>query len=154
MDMSNKISITAEKLQSLKERLQELIKKKKDLGEHLEQARLHDVSEDTDSINAVVTELQKIDQKIAETNDTLSNAEVLKKTKAKNKIEVGSEVTVKVKGKTVKYTIVSDVEADPLENKISDISPVGKSLLGKKKGDKIDVNVGEKPVTYEIVRID
>lgn len=54
----------------------------------------------------------------------------------------------------MKYTIVSDVEADPLENKISDISPVGKSLLGKKKGDKVDVNIGEKPVTYEIVKID
>lgn len=149
----NRITITEEKFKSLKEALKNLIAKKKDLGEHLEQARLNDVSEDTDSINAVVTELQKVEQRISEANDTLANAKVLKKSKCKSKIEMGSEVTVKVGKKSTKYTIVSDVEADPLENKISDTSPVGKALLGKKKGEKVNITVGENVVVYEITDI-
>ncbi len=47
----------------------------------------------------------------------ISNAKIIKKTSCKNKIQIGSEVKVKVNGKIVTYTIVSDVEADPLKTR-------------------------------------
>ena len=60
---------------------------------------------------------------------------------------------MKVKGKVVTYIIVSDVEADPLKNKISDNSPVGEALMKAKKGSKVKVQVGKNTVEYEILDI-
>ena len=137
----------------LKEKLLKLKKTKKELVKNLEQARLSDVSEDTDAINAVTSEIQNIDQEISETKEMISNAKIIKKTSCKNKIQIGSEVKVKVNGKIVTYTIVSDVEADPLKNKISNNSPVGKALIKAKKGDKLEIAVGENKVLYEVLDV-
>lgn len=153
MTNNNKVIISKDKFEELKEKLKNLIKRKKELGRNLEQARLSDVSEDTDAINAVVSELQHVEQEMVETKDTISNSEILKKTSCKNKVQIGSEVKVKVNGKTVTYIIVSDVEADPLENKISDNSPVGTALMKAKKGEKIEVKIGENRVQYEVLDI-
>jgi len=153
MKNNNKIIISKDKFDELKEKLKILIKRKKELGRNLEQARLSDVSEDTDAINAVVSELQHVEQEMVETKDTISNSKILKKVSCKNKIQIGSEVKVKVNGKIVSYTIVSDVEADPLKNKISDSSPVGEALITAKKGDKVNVLVGDNKVEYEILDI-
>ena len=150
---NNKVIISKDKFNELKEKLKVLIKRKKELGKNLEQARLSDVSEDTDAINAVVNEMQHIEQEMLETENTISNSEILKKSSSKSKIQIGSEVKVKVNGKTVTYIIVSDVEADPLQNKISDSSPVGEALMKAKKGSKVKVEVGDKIVEYEILDI-
>jgi transcription elongation factor GreA len=150
---NNKVIISKDKFNELKEKLRVLIKRKKELGKNLEQARLSDVSEDTDAINAVVNEMQHIEQEMLETENTISNSEILKKSSSKSKIQIGSEVKVKVNGKTVTYIIVSDVEADPLQNKISDSSPVGEALMKAKKGSKVKVEVGDKIVEYEILDI-
>lgn len=153
MKNDNRVIITEHKLQELKSELADLKRQKKELGKSLEQARLSDVSEDTDAINAVIGEMQKIEQKITDTKDTIDSAKVLKKKASGNKIQIGSEVKVKVNGKSVTYTIVSDVEADPLANKISDNSPVGKALLKSKKGQTIEVAIGGNKVKYEILDV-
>lgn len=153
MKIDNKIIISRGKLEELKDKFKSLIKKRKELSKNLEQARLSDVSEDTDAINAVVGELQHVEREMAETGQTIENSEVLKKTSSKNKVQIGSEVKVRVNGKTVTYIIVSDVEADPLKNKISDNSPVGKALMKAKKGSKVKVQVGKNTVEYEILDI-
>ncbi len=153
MKKNNDVIISQDKYLELKEKLLKLKKTKKELVKNLEQARLSDVSEDTDAINAVTSEIQNIDQEISETKEMISNAKIIKKTSCKNKIQIGSEVKVKVNGKIVTYTIVSDVEADPLKNKISNNSPVGKALIKAKKGDKLEIAVGENKVLYEVLDV-
>ena len=74
------------------------------------------ISEDTDAIQCSSRGTSACRER-AETGQTIENSEVLKKTSSKNKVQIGSEVKVKVKGKVVTYIIVSDVEADPLKNK-------------------------------------
>lgn len=153
MKKNNDVIISQEMFLELKQKLLKLRKTKKELVKNLEQARLSDVSEDTDAINAVVAEIQNIDQEVSETKEMISNAKILKKTSCKNKIEIGSEVKVKVNNKIATYTIVSDVEADPLKNKISNNSPVGKALIKAKKGDKVQVKIVENIIEYEILEI-
>jgi len=153
MKINNKTVISKEKLEELKEKIKSLLKERKELSKNLEQARLSDVSEDTDSVNVVVAELQHVEKEIEETKQTIENSEVFKKTSSKTKVQIGSEVKVKTNGKTKTYIIVSDVEADPLKNKISDSSPVGKALMKAKKGSKVKVEVGEKTVEYEVLDI-
>jgi transcription elongation factor GreA len=71
-----------------------------------------------------------------------------------NEVGVGTEVKVKVGGKTKKLQIVSEVEADPTKNKISDKSPLGQALKKAKKGDKIRLDVHDREVViYEVVDI-
>lgn len=84
------------------------------------------------------------------------NAEVIKKGGGAG-VTIGSKVKVKnlTRGKeTEEYVIVGSVEANPLESKISNSSPLGSALLGKKKGDKITINVPAGEMVYEIVKID
>lgn len=153
MKINNKTVISKDKLEELKIKLKNLLTERKELSKNLEQARLSDVSEDTDAVNTVVAELQHVEKEIAETEHTIENSEVLKKTPSKNTVQVGSTVKVKADGKTKTYIIVSDVEADPLKNKISDSSPVGEALMKAKKGSKVKVEVGDKVVEYKILDI-
>lgn len=153
MKKNNDIIISQDMYLELKEKLLKLKKTKKEFVKNLEQARLSDVSEDTDAINAVTSEIQNIDEEISETKKMISNAKIIKKTSCKSKIQIGSEVKARANGKVVTYTIVSNVEADPLKNKISDNSPVGKAFIKAKKGDIVEIEVGEKKIKYEILDV-
>ena len=69
-------------------------------------------------------------------------------------VEVGATVTVKnPNGQTSKYTITGSAEADPSEGKISNVSPMGKSLLGKKVGEITEVNAPSGKIKLEILSI-
>lgn len=153
--MAEKILLTQKKINSLKKELEKLQgKKKTELSESLERARLNDVSEETGDVLAVMGELEKVDERIDEIKEILKNSKVLDKKGCNvNKVGVGSEVKVKVGNKTKKLQIVSEVEADPSENKISDKSPLGQALKKAKKGDKIRLDVHDREVVYEVVDI-
>jgi transcription elongation factor GreA len=153
--MNEKIILTKKKIDSLEEELKTLKgEKKKELSEALERARLNDVSDETGDIFAVMGELEKVDQRIDEIKDILKNAQVLKK-KACNegKIEVGSEVKVKIGRITKTLHVVSEVEADPSKNKVSDKSPLVKELMKAQKGDKVKIEVDGREIEYEILDI-
>lgn len=70
-------------------------------------------------------------------------------------VSVGSRVKLKdlEYGDIVDYTIVGSAESDPMNNKISNESPVGQALLGKSKGAIVDVNVPAGVIQYEILDI-
>jgi len=68
-------------------------------------------------------------------------------------VGIGSIVKLSIKDKTATYTIVSEVEANPTENKISDKSPLGKALSNAKVGDTIKVRVGLRRIMYEVLEI-
>ena len=73
---------------------------------------------------------------------------------SKKKIDVGCKVTLHISGKKEIFTIVGEWEADPLQKKISHFSPLGKALLGKKVGEKVEVEAPAGKITYKILNID
>ncbi len=153
--MTEKIKLTKSKVDSLKKELDQLKnEKRKDLSEALERARQNDVSEETGDVNAVMEELEKVDQRIEEIKETLKNVVVIDKKGCNvDEISIGSDVKVEVGGKKRTLTIVSEVEADPSKNKISDKSPLGKQLIKAKKGDEIKLDVAGRKISYKILEI-
>ena len=83
----------------------------------------------------------------------LDNAEIIKGG-SKDTVSLGSTVTVKVNEKEKSYTLVGAQEADPLSGKISNESPLGEAFFGKKKGDKVEVEIPAGLAEYEIISID
>ena len=79
------------------------------------------------------------------------NAEEIKAKKS-GKIHLGSSVTLQ-NGSTKQYTIVGPVEADPINGKISDQSPIGLALMGKGEGDKVTISTPKGDITYTIMTV-
>lgn len=97
---------------------------------------------------------EKLENRISEIEHILQNVEVIKAPKGGNggKVQLGSFVTLK-NGSTKKFQVVGTVEADPLEGKISDESPLGKAVLGKKVGEEVEIVTPAETATYKIVEI-
>lgn len=93
-----------------------------------------------------------VESRIAEIEDILLNAELIKAGKS-SKIGLGSKVELKTGKKTVAYSVVGPVEADPLEGKISNESPIGVALMGKKVGDSVMINTPKGEIVYEIMTV-
>ncbi len=93
-----------------------------------------------------------VESRIAEIEDILANAEIIQVGKG-TKVVLGSTVELKNDGKTATYSVVGPVEADPLEGKISNESPIGEALMGKKVGDTVTITTPRGSTTYDIVAI-
>lgn len=93
-----------------------------------------------------------VESRIAEIEDILANAEIIHAGTG-NRVVLGSTVELKNDGKSVTYSVVGPVEADPLEGKISNESPIGEALMGKKVGDTVTITTPKGTTTYEIVAI-
>ena len=110
-----------------------------------------DLSENAE-YDAAREEQGLVESRIAEIEEILMNAEIIKGG-SKGKVSLGSVVELKMGKKTVKYTVVGPVEADPLEGKISNESPIGTALFGKKVGDSVTITTPKGEMTYEIITI-
>jgi transcription elongation factor GreA len=80
------------------------------------------------------------------------NAELIKASR-KSTIGIGSKVELKNGTKTVSYHVVGPVEANPIEGKISNESPIGVALMGKKEGDKATVSTPKGDINYTVVKV-
>ncbi len=124
------------------------------LQDTLGQMRAQGDLRENDGYNMAVNEFQDNEEKILEIKDRLNNAELIKK-KNGNTVEIGSKVTVECsKGKKQTYFIVGTEESNPLEMKISHDSPLGSSLIGKKKGATAKINLPSGEMSCTIVNID
>ena len=159
--MNNKqqktIKLTSEGYEELKAELADLVEDKlpkaikrvadaREFGDLSENSEYHDARDDKDLIETRISELKQI----------LETATIVKATSSKNKVGMGSVVTVSLKNKknkTKSFQIVGEYEADPLEGKISGVSPLGKVLLDKKKGDKVTYQAPAGEITYLITEI-
>lgn len=97
-----------------------------------------------------------VEGRILQLQSLLQNATIIDQDSAhKSKsVILGSNVKMKTAdGKAVEYTIVGPAEADPRDGKISNESPVGRALLGKKLNDEVQVNAPKGIVTYKITKI-
>lgn len=134
---------------------QELVSLKSQRGEiadRIAEARDYgDLSENADYDTARENQAV-IESRIAEIEDILANAEIIKAGKG-SRVTVGSIIELKSSGKKFTYTLVGPVEADPLEGKISNESPIGIALMGKKVGETATITTPKGEVAYEIVKI-
>lgn len=154
MTADNKILLTKDGLRELKEEYQDLVDKKRpDAVDRLANARSEGDLTENSEYTAAKQDLAFIDGRIAELKLILSEAKVVS-SHSKKKVDVGCKVTLHVNGKKDIFTIVGEWEADPLQKKISHSSPLGKALLGKKPGDKVEVEAPAGKLLYKILHIE
>jgi len=154
--MDKKIYLTKEGLEELKAEYEELTKKKRpEVVERLAEARnMGDLAENAE-YSAARDELSFVDGRIDELEELLRQVVLIEEPKAGSKrtVTLGSTVTLHVNKKKEDYTVVGAWEADPAEKKISDQSPLGKALIGKIVGDKVEVAAPAGKVLYTIVSV-
>ncbi|MBQ1389745.1 MAG: transcription elongation factor GreA [Clostridia bacterium] len=143
--MQKEILLTASGLKALEDELEYLkVVKRKEMAEKIALARSYgDLSENSEYDDAK-NEQAQMEARIADIEVTLKCAKVIDESEVSNdSVHIGSIVTAfnSLLDEDVTYNIVSASEAEPENNKISDESPVGKSLLGKKAGDKFNVDL-------------
>ncbi len=155
MKMIKKIQLTQNGLDALKNELNELLTVKRPfLVDRLSNARAQgDLSENSDYQNAK-EELGFLEGRIDELTDVIKNAKVVKDSGNSNMVGMGTKVTVRVNGVKNTFEIVGEWEADMLKKKISHASPLGSALVGKKVGEKIEVEAPVGKILYEVVAID
>jgi len=146
--------ISQEGYDKLKKELDDRLNVKRlEIASRIEAAKeLGDLSENAEYAEAK-NEQAFNDGRITELTTLLKNVTVVWNNHDKNKISMGSRVLAEVEGQTKEFTIVSFNEANPVEGKISNESPIGVAFLGKKKGDTIAVNTPRGQVVYKIIDI-
>ncbi|MEA3355236.1 MAG: transcription elongation factor GreA [Patescibacteria group bacterium] len=153
MNRNKNSYLTKDGLKELKKELEFLVEEKKPkLIKRVTIARNHgDLSENSE-YTAAREELSFAEVRVRELEELISKAKIIENSKS-DKVALGSKVTVKINGEVQTYEVVGELEADPMKKKISDTSPLGKALLGKKKGSKIEVEVPAGKVKYYIDKI-
>ena len=140
--MQKDVLLTPEGLENLKKEIEHLsTTKRKEVAERIKEAReFGDISENSEYDDAK-NEQAMLEARIASLEDKLRSASVIDaKELSADVVRVGSQVQVTDdKGKSLSYTIVGSTESNPSENKLSNESPVGKALVGRKKGDSVKV---------------
>lgn len=152
--MKKLFRLTKEGVTELKAELSDLIGKRSDIAESIKTAReLGDLAENSEYQSAR-QEQDRNESRIGEIEHILQNVEVIKAPKANGKVVIGSTVKLNGEdGKTKEFQVVGTVEADPLNGKISDESPIGKALLGKKVGEEVEIKTPAEAATYKIANI-
>jgi transcription elongation factor GreA len=141
--------LTQKGLDDLKAKIEHLSTvRRREVAERIKEAReFGDISENSEYDDAK-NEQAMLERQIAELEERLRGAQVLdEKAVSTEAVAVGTTVHVKDQKteKSVKYRIVGSSEADPSDNKLSNQSPVGKALMGKKRGDLVSVPVPRGP---------
>lgn len=150
--MNKHYKITKQGKKELELELKGLKNRRKGVAKKIAEARdFGDLSENAE-YDVAREEQGLIETRITEIEDILLNAEIIKNM-TKSKVALGNTVELKNGKKNVVYTIVGPVEADPLEGRISNESPIGSAIFGKKVGEKAIVKISKGNVEYEIVSI-
>ena len=151
--MKKSFHLTAEGITELKAEVAGLIAERGPVAERIKAAReFGDLAENAEYTSAR-QEQERVESRIAEIEHILLNVELIKKPKGDSKVQLGSKVSLKGNGKTKDFQVVGTVEADPLNGKISDESPIGQALLGKKVGDKVEIKTPAETNTYTVAAI-
>ncbi len=159
---SEEVLVTKEGLKKIKDELDFLKStKREEIAMRLKEAISYgDLSENAEYEEAK-NEQAFVEGRILELEKQVKNARLItehdiKKAAKGISIEIGSVVTVRNKtdgDEPETYTIVGSMEADPIEHKISNESPIGKALLGREKGDTVDVIAPAGKFKYEILKV-
>lgn len=138
--------LEAERTALLAKRLEtaEAIKVAREMGDLTENAEYQSARQEQEKNDARLDEIEHI----------LANAEIIKANGKNNSVSLGSTVTLKdPKGEERVLQIVGTIEADPLAQKVSDESPIGQVLIGKKQGDEVEIKTPTDTLKYTITSI-
>ena len=156
--MAQEIKMSASGLKAMQDELEYLkTVRRKELAEEIKEARSHgDLSENSEYDEAKNTQ-GLVENRITELEQMVKNAVIIDESELSvDSVSVGTHVSIKMIGddEAEEYDIVGRTEADPLNGKISDESPVGHALLGKAVGEKAEVLLPSgATVEYEVLAI-
>ncbi len=158
--MADEIILTQEGYDALvKEYEIATTEKRKEIAEALKEARSYgDLSENAE-YDAAKDAQAELEERISKLEEMMKVAKVVDENTNKNIIDVGSKIVVEYEGRDGKmqkqeYTIVGSAESDPFSGKLSNESPVGRSLMGRKKGETVQIQLKEKVVTYKVLKVE
>jgi transcription elongation factor GreA len=153
--MNHKNLLTQEGYDNLVEQLKDLKKKQEHLITQIEEVAQPDESGEDGLATQLKEELEVVNEKINNLETALETVTIINGDCVKyDQVEVGCKVKIKVSSNLTKeFNIVSHLEADPAANKISDESPLGIALLGKKIKDKVEVSAPAGKIIYKIISI-
>lgn len=154
--MHKEVVLTVEGQQKLEDELRYLeTVRRREIGERIKEAKeFGDISENSEYDDAK-NEQAWVESRIIEVNQMLAHATIISSPKKNDKVSLGSKVELKDDdGETQVYQVVGSAEADPANKKISNESPVGQAIIGRKKGDSVPVTLPSgKVIEYTIVSI-
>ncbi|MGN6564972.1 MAG: GreA/GreB family elongation factor [Thermomicrobiales bacterium] len=147
--------LTVEGKRELEAMLPTLVAQKREVKERLQSAKTYGDAADGGEIGEAKDELLRLDRRINEIEYTLSHAKVVDAAARDGTVRIGSQVTiVDDTGETETWTIVEPAEASTRNRKISDQSPTGAAMFGKRAGDEIRVRAPGGDLVYRIVIVE
>ena len=150
--MKKLFQLTESGKKELEKELAELKSRRGAIAAKIAEARDYgDLSENAE-YDSAREEQGLVESRIAEIEDVLLNAEIITASRSTS-VKLGSKVELKTGKKTMTYHVVGPVEADPLEGKISNESPIGLALMGKKIGDIATISTPKGSIEYEVVKV-
>jgi transcription elongation factor GreA len=153
--MKKQFHLTQQGVDELKEELSELIGQRSEIADRIKTAReFGDLAENAE-YSSSRQDQERNEARISEIEHILANVQVITASNKSGKVVLGSVVTLKsADNKTTKqFQVVGTVEADPLEGKISDESPIGRVLIGKKQDEEVEIKTPAETTAYKIVDI-
>lgn len=152
---TNEFLLTSEGIETLKAELHELTMiKRPELAQRLKEAKEEGDLSENSAWDAARDDQGMTEGRIAEIEHILKHAKLIEAKKTGGVVGLGSKVHVELANGKQQYTIVGSTEANPDLGRVSDVSPLGKALLGKKPGDKVEVQVPAGTLTYKIVHVE
>lgn len=147
--------VTKEGLAKLQAELDDLTKNQRpQVAKELKEAKEYgDLSENA-SWDTAKDHQAFVEGRIAEVEQILRHAVIIKAPRSTDKVAIGSKVHLELENGKQVYTIVGSQEASPEEGRISNESPIGQALMGRAKGEEVEINVPSGTMTYKIVHIE
>ncbi len=155
MNKKKEFYLTHDGVDKLRDELNDLTKnKRKEVAKALKEAReFGDLSENA-SWDDAKDRQAFIEGRIVEIENILKNATIIDGSSKAGQVSIGSTVHVELEDGQQKFMIVGSTEAKPESGKISNESPIGKALLGKKAGDEVEVEIPAGTITYRISKVE
>ncbi len=155
--MTEEVLLTREGYNKIEAELEHLVTvKRKEVAERIKEAiSFGDISENSE-YDSAKSEQADLEEKIAKLEGMLRKAHIIDEEGLSfDQVNIGAKVKLKdlEYDEIIDYTIVGSTEADPYEFKISNESPVGRSLIGKQKGDIVEIQVPDGAIKFEILEI-
>lgn len=153
--MSDHIPMTEEGYAALNQELDHLINvRRPEVIQAIAMAREEGDLTENAGYDAAKHDQAMIERRIQELEQQIRRAQIINKSTNSSTVQLGSTVTIEIDGEAETYTIVGAVEAKPAQGRISNESPIGKALLGKRVGESVDIETPTMTINARIVQID
>lgn len=150
--------VTKEKLEEVKDELEYLTKtRRKEIAQLIAEAKAEGDLRENAGYDEAKTQQGFVEGRVLELQNVIKYAKIIEEEEApKNAVALGRTVIIQEEGTTIKetYSIVGSLEADPENGRISNESPMGKAVMGKKKGDKVEVKTPGGIINFKVMKIE